>query len=135
LTTKIDDLTGLGEHLKQIDNSMLEDSVRVIRKKARKRSDLTEDSLVFYDNHRNEYELRGVLHDRENYPLTYHYVIETGGYHYEFDIRGLWKTAGVHESSDWSRKHLNERLRGNYLKFVCNEIWMHFDALKEMMAI
>ncbi len=87
--------------------------------KQKERSDLTKESFVFYDNHGNEFELRGVMHDRENYPLTYHYVIDVGGYRYEFDIRDLWKTADVHEIRDWGLKHLNERLeaRNRFLQY------------------
>lgn len=126
-----DHLTYLEEHLRQIDSRIVEDQPCAIIQETPEIDDLTVYSFTFFDDKDGEkYDLRVrcVLHDRENYPLTYHYSINIEGYQYHFDIRDIWRIAGVVERKDWKSE-----IREDQLKVVANEIIMHFDAMLELI--
>jgi hypothetical protein len=95
---------------------------------------LTEEHIDIYTNGGRTYELRGVLHDREGYPLSYYFFIGTDKVTYRVDIRELWKEAGVKERLDWFEKLISARRNGKFLETVAHELLVHFTTLEKMIT-
>jgi hypothetical protein len=95
---------------------------------------LTEEHIDIYTNGGRTYELRGVLHDREGYPLSYYFFIGTDKDNYRVDIRELWKEAGVKERLDWFENLISARRNGKFLETVAHELLVHFTALEKMIT-